>query len=70
MIQGRRPPPPLRSKTMNIIRKALIDRMINLYNPDSVLVAQFINLCKRMPDNPENDKTLITLVESHEEYPQ
>ena len=55
---------------MNIVRKALIDRMINLYNPDSVLVVQFINLCKRIPDNLENDKTLITLVESHEEYPQ
>lgn len=55
---------------MNIVRKALIDRMINLYNPNSVLVAQFINLCKRMPDNPKNDKTLITLVELREEYSQ
>ena len=70
MIRGRQSPPTLRGKTMNIVRKVLIDRMVKLYNPDSVLVAQFINLCKRMPDNPKNDKTLITLVESHEEYPQ
>lgn len=54
---------------MNAMRKALIDRMIKLYSPDSVLVTQFINLCERMPNNLDNDKTLITLIESHEQYP-
>lgn len=54
---------------MNIVRKALIDRMANLYGRRTSLTVQFINLCKRMVDNTRNDRTLITLVESHEKHP-
>lgn len=54
---------------MNIVRKALVDKMIELYGADSTLVTQFINLCRRMPDTTGNDKTLVTLAESHEQYP-
>lgn len=55
---------------MNIVRKALIDRMANLYGQHSFLTILFIDLCKRTAeDGPENDKMLIELVQSHEKYP-
>lgn len=54
---------------MNIVRKVLVDRMINLYGRHTTLTVQFVDLCKRMADNTRNDKTLITLVESHEKHP-
>lgn len=51
------------------MRENLIDRMIRIYGFEHPVVIQFAELCERMADTEENNKTLMLLVEAHEEYP-
>lgn len=51
-------------------RKALLDRMIKVYGSENhLVVSMFANLCETMADNEINNKTLLVLTESHEQYP-
>ena len=58
-----------KGKTMNTMRKNLIDRMIKIYGFEHPSVIWFTDLCERWKDTKENDKVLRIIVESHEEFP-
>ena len=58
-----------KGKTMNTMRKNLIDRMIRIYGFEHPSVIWFVDLCERWKDTKENDKVLRIIVESHEEFP-
>ena len=58
-----------KGKTMNTMRKNLIDRMIKIYGFEHPSVIWFADLCERWKDTKENDKVLRIIVESHEEFP-
>ncbi len=51
-------------------REALLNRMIKVYGSENnLVVSMFANLCETMADNEINNKTLLVLTESHEQYP-
>ena len=58
-----------KGKTMNTMRKNLIDRMVRIYGFEHPSVIWFVDLCERWKDTKENDKVLRIIVESHEEFP-
>ena len=58
-----------KGKTMNTMRKNLIDRMVKIYGFEHPVVIQFTDLCERWKDTKDNDKVLRIIVESHEEFP-
>ena len=58
-----------KGKSMNTMRKNLIDRMIKIYGFEHPSVIWFTDLCERWKDTKENDKVLRIIVESHEEFP-
>ena len=58
-----------KGKTMNTMRKNLIDRMVKIYGFEHPSVIWFEDLCERWKDTKENDKVLRIIVESHEEFP-
>ena len=58
-----------KGKTMNTMRKNLIDRMIKIYGFEHPSVIWFTDLCERWKDTKDNDKVLRIIVESHEEFP-
>ena len=58
-----------KGKSMNTMRKNLIDRMIKIYGFEHPSVIWFADLCERWKDTKDNDKVLRIIVESHEEFP-
>ncbi len=58
-----------KGKTMNTMRKNLIDRMIKIYGFEHPSVIWFADLCERWKNTKDNDKVLRIIVESHEEFP-
>ena len=58
-----------KGKTMNTIRKNLIDRMVRIYGFEHPVVIEFTELCERWEDTKNNDTILRLAVEYHEEYP-
>ena len=58
-----------KGKTMNTMRKNLIDRMVKIYGFEHPSVIWFADLCERWKDTKDNDKVLRIIVESHEEFP-
>lgn len=50
-------------------RENLLDRMIRIYGFENPLVIEFANACNKYVNSAEWDKTLETIVKSHEETP-
>ena len=58
-----------KGKTMNTMRKNLIDRMIRIYGFEHPAVIHFTEQCERMEDNAIYDTILRLAVEAHEKFP-
>ena len=53
---------------MTTYRENLIDRMINLYGYENPIVIKFAQLCENWPYTKIYDRSLQTVVKTHEGY--
>lgn len=55
---------------MTTFRNDLLTRMIHIYGFEHEVVLNFARLCEEWENDIAHDRTLETLVEAHEEFPQ
>ena len=58
-----------KGKSMNTMRKNLIDRMVKIYGFEHPAVIHFTEQCERWEDTAIYDTILRLAVEAHEKFP-